>query len=1425
MKRCLSTLLLLHLFVCMLTAEPHFVFTQISTQDGLSQNTVRSILVDRKGFVWAGTVDGLNRYDGYHFINYKPQFDNPNSLVDHRIKNVFQDKEGYLWIKTYKDIFCCYNPTTDSFVTYNETETSALYTSFFESSCGDIWLSGDTHGVLRIRRQNGVFTSTSFSKHTTPGVKKRNRFFFEDSKHNIWFGGDAGLFRISPDDTVAVQLGQGVFWEGLEVNNKLMFITETAIVKYDQRSRSLQPLIDTPNLKLNSMTPITEDKLLITTKNAGVFVYHLLDNILDKQPWMKDAALSGNIDFIADNSGGVWLYNHTGVVWYYNEQTGKMKKMELIPPRIAGIIDNERYCVFRDSKGFFWITTYGNGLWFYNPQTDELNNYKHIENGNGPASNYLLSIDEDRFGNIWIGSEYAGIIKVIRPNYEMRIVHPEEEISLGTTNNVRAVFSDKANRIWVGTKNGSLYVYNSDITKEIYKRKDLNPYAIIEDAKHRVWVGTKGQGLYILDSDNYNEIAHFLDGGSPNKSVYNAIFNILRDNKDRMWLASFGDGISLAQEKDGEISFKHFFQNKGNLSYVRCLYQDSKGLIWTATSEGVIRFDPDSLLVNPENYVVYTLDVNTPGTLNCRDVKTVYEDLDGEIWIGTAGGGLNKYVENPKTGEVSFVAYTTEEGLAGDIVSGIMEDEKGFLWVSTENGITRFDKKTGLMTLFHFSEKTYGNHFNENAHTICHNGNMLWGSLDGLLVFNPKSFVPNENTPPVTLTGFSIYDQRVKPGEKDSPLKQAIDFTDELILNHKQNTFTIEFATLSLGDTQKNRYMYMLENYDKKWSPATPYNMATYKNLPPGKYVFKVKGANSDGVWSKEVTEIALFIQPPFWKSDIAYLIYFLLLVVLLFVVFRIVYKFSSLNNDIRMEKQLTNHKLRFFTNISHEFRTPLTLIRGAVENLREESELTEHAQKQLTILTRNSEHLTRLIEQLLEFRKIQNNVLRLDLEETDIVCFAREIYAGFQDVATQKNIDYSFSSNVQSFKMFIDRRKVDKMFYNLLSNAFKFTPKGGKISFLLTIDENAKSCVIRIVDSGIGIEKDKQHLLFSRFMQINFSASGTGVGLSLVKEFVDVHKGTIQYENNPGGGSIFSITLSTDPSVYEEANFIASGREHILAEKIDDKVMYPSESPAHIQLPEIDESTLSNYKMLIIDDNDDIRSFLQDEFSKYFLVDTAENGKVGLEKAMQSNPDLIICDVMMPEMDGFEVTRLLKEDFQTCHIPVILLTAHSSQEHQLEGIQSGADSYIMKPFSLKYLVARVFKLIEQRELLKKRFSNEFVLDGQLITNTDKDKEFFELIDKIIDEHLSDSQFSVDRFAELAKLRRTIFYKKVKGVTGFSPNELIRIKRMKKAAALLLEGELTVSEVSYRVGFEDPFYFSKCFKAHFNCSPSKYGRS
>ena len=1429
MKKLLSLITLFCVFSVFNTKASNIRFYQISTQHGLSQNTVRAILVDQKGFLWAGSMDGLNRYDGYNIINYEPQPGNPKSLLDHRIKEIFQDRDGYIWIKSYKNEFNCYDPITDSFVEYvKPTLDSDYYDSYYEASNGDVWLWGNYNGCLRIQKKDGQLISERFLDNLDFSQGRVFRFLFEDSKNDIWIGGDTGLFHIEQDKVSKFYEKKNVFSKAVELGNKLYFTTRDVkggIIEYDMRSCNFVEIESFAPGHITNACVLSKTELLIITRVDGVFSYNTITRKFIKKDWMEDKALVGEMDFIKDKQDGVWIYNNSGTVWYYNVDNKTIKKMTLIPSDIAKMIDMERYNVLIDSRGLFWITTYGNGLWCYNPQNDSLENFKYVEGENSPVSDYLLSITDDKYGNIWVGSEYAGIIKLVKPNYDIRIVKPEKEVSIGKSNNVRVIFSDSFDKMWVGTKNGNLYVYDYDITSKKHVNEGINPYTLTEDRKQRIWVGTKGNGLYILDAKSYEQIANFSDNDPDSDTfIHNTIFHVFKDNKERIWASTFGGGLVLAEENGTKFTFRRFFQNDGNRSYFRYLYQDSKERIWAGTSGGVIRFNPEDFIENPKSYTSYALDLTQYNSLNSNDIKTIFEDSDGDIWIGTSGGGLNKYVEGTKDKPEHFVAYQTKDGLAGDIVSGIMEDEEKNLWISTENGITKFNKTTNTMVVFNFSDKTYGNHFNENANILCKTGNMIWGSLDGLLIFNPKPVVANKILYPVALTDFYIFDQKVEVGVDGSPLKKSITYTDNITLKYDQNTFTIEFATLLLQEINKNKYMYTLENYDKHWSVVTNHNTATYKQLSPGKYIFKVKGTNRDGLWNDEVTEIAIEIRPPFWKSIYAYIIYMMLFAIVSYIVFRLIYKFNALNNDIKVEKQLTNYKLRFFTNISHEFRTPLTLINGAVENIMELKDVPSYVSKQINVLSRNSKILNRLIDQLLEFRKIQNNVLTLNLTKTDIVDFVQNIHSEFKEIAEQNEMEYNFLCTWESYVMYIDRKKVDKIFYNLLSNAFKFTPKGGCIDFILNIDTQQKKCILSIKDSGIGIAKDRQHLLFSRFMQINFSSEGTGVGLSLVKEFVEVHKGRVWYDSNPEGGSIFNIELSTDEAVYDRVNFVDENSTDIIQEEEEDSntACLLSEN-AEFKLPEIDDTILSNYKLLVIDDNNDIRNFLQDEFSKYFMVEVAENGKEGLDKAVQINPNMIICDVMMPEMDGFEVTCRLKDDFQTCHIPIILLTAHSSSEHQLEGIKSGADAYIVKPFSMKYLITRVFKLIEQREQLKKRFSKEYILDNNLINYTDKDKEFYNFIEQILEENYNDSNFSVEQFSEMAKQRRTVFYKKVKGITGFSPNELIKIKRMKKSAELLLKGEMNVSEISYAVGFDDPFYFSKCFKAHFKCSPSKYG--
>ncbi len=1416
---------LLFLFCTNLNANNKYNlrFSQISTENGLSQNTARAILKDEKGFIWIGTLDGLNRYDGHRIITYKPHHGEANTLTDQRIADIHQDRNGYLWIKTYKNEYNCYDPQSNLFINYLPKDidhTQSEYPNYYESTSGTSWLWSGRNGCIKVENQNGKLISKSILYKELEGEEKNCRFLFEDSSQNIWVGGNKGLFLINEDNISRVGDNSLIVTQVTECHGILYFLSNNGILKYNIQNKT-HSYIPLP-IDISNITKLNSTQLLLASESSGIFIFNTKTLNSFKPDWAKSAELTGDIHFIRDKNDNIWIYNNSGIVWYYNQEKKHIKRMVLIPADIMKTIDLERYNIFIDSNNLAWITTYGNGLFTYDTKTDELCNYKYSAKSNSLASNYLLDITEDQYSNIWIGSEYAGVIKVVKSNYNTHVVYPEKENAIGKNNNVRSVFNDSKNNIWVGTKNGSLYRYDQNLLKKELIQDEINPYVIIEDNYNNIWVGTKGQGLYILDRNNYSIKKHYFNSDSPHSLSHNNVFSILKDNKERMWIGTFGGGLNLVENNPGGVTFKRFFFNKGNLSYIRYIYQDTNGIIWLASSEGIILFNPDELIVNPDAYRSYKMNLNDKNSIACNDIKTIFEDSNGTIWIGSAGGGISEYIPKSDSQKEHFKSYTSQDGLAGDIVSGIMEDHNKNLWISTENGISKFERKKLSFITYKFSEKTYGNHFNENANTYCKSGNMIWGTLDGLLTFNPNLFVANQHVVPVSFTNLLIHDQLISAGKEESPIHESISYSKGIKLDYNQNTFTLEFASLDLEAPQKNKYRYKLKNYDTDWSSISNINSATYKNLPPGKYTFLVQGTNADGIWSESTTTLPITITPPVWLSWYAYLTYSFLIISIFYFVLKNIYKINQLKNNVKIEKELTNHKIRFFTNISHEFRTPLTLIRGAVENLNEQTNIPEQVAKQIKLLNKNADILTRLIDQLLEFRKIENNVLRLNLEETDIINFSKDIFDSFQDVADQKNINYSFIHQEESCTTFIDRKKVDKILYNLLSNAFKFTPKNGEIE--LHINNNLHTCLIEIKDNGIGIDNDKQHLLFSRFMQINFSSAGTGVGLSLVKEFVEVHRGKIWYENNLPKGSIFKLELPIDPEVYRGENFIYdSSPVNNSSNLISDKIIPPHLDTNDIELPLNLKTKYLDFKILIIDDNDDIRHFLHDEFIKYFDIELAENGKDGLEKALELNPYLIICDVMMPEMDGFEVTRRLKENFNTCHIPVVLLTAHSSQEHQLEGIQSGADAYIMKPFSLKYLSTRIFKLIEQREQLKKRFSNEHIFDGSLIASNEKDKQFINLVNDILDENISNSTFSVDTLVELTGLKRTVFYKKLKSITGQVPNELIKKKRMEKAAKLLLETQMTVSEIAYTVGFEDPFYFSKCFKAQYNCSPSKYG--
>lgn len=1389
---------------------------QMRTSEGLPNNSVRYIYQDSKGFLWLGTLNGLSRYDGNSFLTYRPEVGKGKiSLADNRIYDLKEDKNGFLWITTTPELFSCYDLHRSRFVDFTGCgKMDQNYSKVFLASNGDAWLWHSGNGCRRIMHQpDRQMESVEFKSEQGNLPDNRVEFIQEDANGKIWIGTQRGLVSVS-NGAYKIEDRTLHFTSALAYKKDMYLLTnEGDIYCYASATpqlRKIGVLSSIAGKTTSTGNFLLKDKWIILT-NTGVYNYDF-----NTRQISKDSRLNmKNGELIQDNKGDYWIYNHSGCVTYIIVATGEIRELRLIPEDKLGYIDYERYHMVHDSRGIIWISTYGNGLFAYNPSEDKLEHFvSNVNDKSHISSDFLLCVTEDRAGGIWVSSEYSGVSRIAILNEGTSRVYPESRELFDRSNTIRMLTKMPDGDIWVGTRKGGLYTFDSNLRSKMGNQYfHSNIYAVAEDAQKRIWLGTRGNGLKIGDEWYYS------DSSNPAALSDNSVFSIFRDRKNRMWVGTFGGGLDLAEQgADGRYKFRHFFQQKFGLRMVRVIQEDKNGMIWVGTSEGICVFNPERLIANTDDYHLFSY---TNGKFCSNEIKCIYRDDKGRMWVGTSGSGLNLCELQADGHSLKYENYGTSDGLVNDVIQSIQGDNNGNLWVATEYGISKFNPVSHSFENYFFSSYTLGNVYAENSACMGEGGKLFFGTNYGMTIIDPNKIKGSETFSPVVFTDLFVNGIQMNPEMEDSPLKASLAYSDEIALKYFQSSFVINFSTLDFSDSGRTEYTYWLEGYDKGWSAPSSLNFASFKYLAPGTYTLHVKSCNGSGIWNDKETVIKIVIVPPFWKTTWAMLCYFLLLVVALYFAYRIVLNFNSLRNRINVEKQLTEYKLVFFTNISHEFRTPLTLIQGALEKIQRISDIPRELAHPLKTMDKSTQRMLRLINQLLEFRKMQNNKLALSLEETDVISFLYEIFLSFGDVAEQKNMNFRFLPSVPSYKMFIDKGNLDKVTYNLLSNAFKYTPSHGTILFTIVVDEAKRNLQIQVSDTGVGIPKEKQNELFKRFMQSNFSGDSIGVGLHLSHELVQVHKGTIEYKDNEGGGSVFTVTIPTDKSVYTEKDFLIPG--NVLLKEAGGQAYHLMELSEELPEPGKAMSPLNGKKVLIIEDDNDIREYLREEVGAYFEVEVAADGTSGFEKARTYDADLIICDVLMPGMTGFEVTKKLKADFSTSHIPIILLTALNSPEKHLEGIEAGADAYIAKPFSIKLLLARAFRLIEQREKLRDKFSSEPGVMRAAMCATDREKEFVDRLEAIVEKNLSKPDLSVDEFAQLMNLGRTMFYRKLRAVTGYSPNEYLRIVRMKKAAELLLSDEnLTVAEVSYKVGINDPFYFSKCFKNQFGISPSVY---
>lgn len=1381
---------------------------KFATTNGLSDNTVRKIFQDKRGYMWFATFNGLSRYDGYDIVRYSP-LEATLSSPEFQIRDLMEDSYGFLWILGYNDNVTCLDIRTEKYVNfYTDSDSKENYRYIKEFSDRSVWLWGES-GVKRIEH-SGDTIKTELLNREVGKLPSNNVFSVEqDSLGRILISTDNGLLEYISGKTVNVDDTRLYQWI-LPCNKATLLIAINGdIVKLDE-TNELSLIGNIEGVKSRNDLPgvFDTDRVWYITSACGGKSIDKSTFEVKNTPKGLDI-ISGKV--ITDNSGEHWLHNESGYLYYFDSNDGRLVPLHLIPESIINLIDMERYSVTRDTEGRAWITTGGNGLFIFSPLEEKL---EHISTSGDnyqilPTDN-LLSSAIDNQGNVWIGTENGGAVMLETNGEGVSVLEFPE--SNGKEIGVRMIKKMKDGSILLSTRDGKLYRCNSDLTEWSVSDRNAIIYDAVIDNDGNCWEATRGEGLFLNGKKYADKKALELSSSD--------VFSLYAGSNGWLWIGTFGSGVDVfvpSQDNEG-YSKINFLNNDYGQRRIRAFFEDSKGYMWIATNIGAYRVDIAK--ISERDYTPRLFNIENK-VLRSNEVHCFLEDSQGRIWVGEANNGISILDFNANTDKPEVKHLGTESGLGHNNVQALIKENSEYIWATTLYGVSRINVRTLNVECFIFMSSLLQNIHVANSAVFLDDSKLLLGTSKGAYTVELNKIALDEWDIPITVTSFRVNGERMPfiTGVEELSVKNGV---YQLSLPYNRNNIDFEFSTFDFEWPKQTKFRYKVEPMDAEWGHPSVQNKLSLKSLQPGNYKMSVEAADSSGEWNKKI-ECRIFISPPWWSSWWMKIVYVLFIISGTYLVFYVIKRINELHNKVRVEEQLTDYKLEFFTNISHEFRTPLTLIQISLEKLHDKLSSLKDSypgvsfaglNMPLVTLDKNSQRMSRLIDELLTFRKIEKNKLLLYSEPTEVIGFLKDIYENFKDEAFSKHLSFKFKTDCNEFFMNVDRSALDKIVNNLISNAIKYTREGGEVDLAVKVENEKRIIKIQVIDNGIGIAEDRKHQLFSRFMQSAMSPNSIGVGLHLTFGLVELHKGVIYHNDNPCGGSIFTVELPSDLPESEYKLQSGIGRPRF------ETIFKPEETNTNKEVYTSDISGLR--KMLIIDDDADIRAFLSSEFADNFVILTASNGNSGLEAARNNDVNIIICDVMMPDMSGFEVTRLLKEDFATSHIPIIQLTALNNDDCKIEGITSGADAYVTKPFNLKFLKTRVAKLIEQRENLFAKFSANPTMARPQLPMGDKDKEFADKLADIVEKQLDNSAYSVEDFAADMAMGRTIFFRKVKGVTGYAPKEYLRVMRMKKAAEMLLTTDMTITEISYRVGISDPAYFNKCFKSQFGKAPSVY---
>lgn len=1457
---------ILYLFIFIIAcwqshAQVPYAFTSYSDKDGLSQNTVMGILQDHKGIMWFATWNGINKFDGYTFTSYKSAPGNGIDLTTNRIDQICEDKYGFLWVIVNDRQVYRFNPDTEKFehISTERQMGNAAVKSIDILKNGTIWLLTKGQGALRISTSPTTFKMKRKWYVKTPERDVHN--VYQDKEGNEWVMSDNGLNLLPADkhrmgdgyvEAASRQILTGVpFYSVTETNKELFFGSVNGQVWcYNKVFHNFERIQLPFHSDVFYAAHAGTFQLLFVSRKDGFCLY---DTRTRKKRIIDSSRLpEGDIkDVFVDHSGEIWInQNIIGTVIHYSPLMDlvKVEKTDIIPARFDPTLPP--YRILEDKYGQVWVHPKGGGFSLYNRQTGTLQPF-HDKAGSRDwrFSNKLHYAYSDKQGNLWLSTFSKGIEKITFRYQPFQLVAPINYPEGTSDYEIRALMEDYQGHLFVGVRGGRLWAYDPVTYKPYGYMTESgriamtgtalqgSTYAILEDRSHCLWIATKGGGLIkaALQGDlRYKLTRYMYDPHNPYSLSHNSVYNIFEDSHGRIWVATYGGGIDyIRQTEEGEVQFIHgrnLLRNYPLAKYskVRFITEDTKsGDIWVGTNHGAIRFNGKFQSPEQIHFYNYERQVDNPHSLSNNDVHMILVTRDHRIYLATFGGGLNMLQSIDTKGNAVFKSYTTKDGLPSDILLSMKEDKSGYIWISTEDGISRYDRRRNSFDNFTNGYLAINTYFSEGASLYTSTGKMILGTNRGFMIFDPERIHKSNFNPSIELSKLLLSNQEVTPGSS-SILKKILNSTTELAIPHDKNIFTIQYAALDYANPSEIEYAYRLKGFDENWNYVGKQRTATYTNLSKGTYIFEVRSTNSDGVWCDNIRTLTIEILPSFWETGWAYLLYVFFALVIMSLVLYIYLIIYRLRHRVSMEKAMTDMKLRFFTDISHELRTPLTLIAGPIEYILKEKPLSTDLRRELQVVERNTNRMLRLVNQILDFRKLQAHKMKLRLQQFDVVAFTQNILDSFYSAAEEHHIRLEFKAMKNPLFLWADEDKFEKILLNLLSNAFKYTPDNKTIKIL--IEEDEQHIFISIIDEGVGIEEKFRNSIFQRFENIAdknlFNRSSTGIGLSLVKELMEMHKGTIEVKSEVGKGSSFTVGFLKGKEHFDEnVEFLMDDNTAGDMAAVDDKV--PT-TPGK-------DGFREKLSLLIVEDNVELRSFLRSVFQSSYAILEASNGEEGIQTAISQIPDLIISDIMMPVKDGTEMVKEIRANLSISHIPIILLTAKTSVENRIKGLEYGADDYITKPFSTAYLQARVKNLLSSRQHLQEHFRKNLIGD---ITPSERkaeksikedspkmssvDKLFMEHFVELVQQNMTKTEIVVEDFAKELAVSRSVFFKKIKSLTGVAPIEFIRDMKIARAKELLKSGQYSVTEVSYMVGFNTPRYFSKTFKLKTGITPSEF---